>query len=286
MLPETASALTTAEAIKVIRDVGSEGGGNAEAAAAWRQLVGAKVPSILEILKGMDDASPLALNWLRSAVDTIVARRGAEALPVSELEDFLGRTSHHPRARRLAYELIAQADPGKAEGLIGSMLDDPSTELRRDAVGRVLLEAEARLAAGHREEALGRYERALRSARDVDQIETIAKKLEELGHPVQLGKVFGWLTEWRVIGPFDSSKGVGFERVFPPEEELNFAADYEGKNGQVRWQTLTVANPYGMVDLNKPLGALTSTCSAVKNTTAASRSINTGSRSTSGQVGT
>jgi hypothetical protein len=50
-----------------------------------------------------------SIGW-RAAVDTIAGRELAagRALPVSDLEQFVRDTRQHPRARRLAYELIAQ----------------------------------------------------------------------------------------------------------------------------------------------------------------------------------
>lgn len=61
----------------------------------------------------MDDANDLAANYLRSAVDAIADRELAAGrkLPQSDLEKFLAEKQHNPRARRLAYELIARVSP-------------------------------------------------------------------------------------------------------------------------------------------------------------------------------
>jgi hypothetical protein len=123
------------------------------------------------ILAAMDGANELALNWLRAAVDSIAERQLAASrkLPVAPLERFLQDTRHHPRARRLAYELIARADPATAQRLIAGMLNDPSTELRRDAVQRVADEATKLRAAGRTNEAVPKFQTALNAARSVDQ---------------------------------------------------------------------------------------------------------------------
>ena len=42
---------------------------------------------------------------------------------------------------------------------------------------------------------------------------------------VQLGK-------WKIIGPFENAGGQGFEAVYPPEQKVDFAAEYPGKNGE------------------------------------------------------
>jgi hypothetical protein len=40
------------------------------------------------------------------------------------------------------------------------------------------------------------------------------------------------LGQWQCIGPFDNSGGQGFAAVYPPEKEINLAAQYDGKNGE------------------------------------------------------
>src|SRR5688572_23447608 len=104
-------AATSRKAIETIRAVGPEGQGNADASKAWQQLAQSDATALVDILKAMDGANPLALNWLRSAVDTIAGRElsAGNKLPVVQLEKFLNQKSQHPRARRLAYELIAQS---------------------------------------------------------------------------------------------------------------------------------------------------------------------------------
>jgi hypothetical protein len=251
-------AATPRQALRTIRAVGTEGQGNVDASAAWRDLAQGRAQLLPDILEAMDDASPLALNWLRAAVDAIAARELAanRPLPIGQLEKFLARKTHHPRARRLAYELIQQAEPDRAAKLIESMIDDPSTELRRDAIELVLADARRLTKAGRKDEGISRYSTALKSARDVDQVESIAKSMKELGQSVNLIDVFGWLCDWKVVGPFDNTGGAGFEKVFPPEEQIDWKAQYDGKTGKVRWQSHAVTNEAGLVDLNKPLGAL------------------------------
>jgi len=247
-----------ATAIEVVRAVGPEGRGNASASAAWRQLSSAKATALPVILGGMDGANDLALNWLRAAVDAIASRELAagRSLPVKELERFLRDLRHHPRARRLAYELIQRANPNATASLLGGMMDDPSAELRRDAVQRAIEEASSQRRHGRTNEAASRLRTALRSARDVDQIEDISRHLKELGAPVQLRSVFGWLSRWKVVGPFDNAGGVGFENVYPPETKIDLQAEYEGPSAKIRWQDLKADGDYGLVDFNKPFGAL------------------------------
>ena len=247
-----------AGAIQVIRAVGAEGRGNVEASAAWKKLAACNASQIAPLLAGMDGVDELIANWLRAAVDTIVASESAagKKLPVDELLAFVRDTNHNPRARRLAFELVARVQPASAEKLLPGMLNDPSMELRRDAVDRVTADAAGAATAGRRPDAIQRYQQALRSARDVDQIQGVTAKLRELGETVDLPKLFGFLTHWKVIGPFDNTGGKGFATVFPPEKQVDLAAEYDGKAGKVRWSDHTTPDELGMVNINPIYGAL------------------------------
>src|SRR5262249_18955510 len=130
-LARAAANGSLAEPIRIVRAVGPEGQGNAAASPAWKQLAAADATALPALLAAMDGANELALNWLRSAVDTIAARelRAGRALPITALTKFLRDGQHHPRARRLAYELIQRGDASVAQALLPGMLDDPSTEL-------------------------------------------------------------------------------------------------------------------------------------------------------------
>lgn len=250
------SASDVLSAIQTILQVGPEGSGNAAASPAWQGLSRARADALLPILKAMDDANELAANWLRSAVDTIADRelKAGQPLPKSQLLAFLHDTKHHPRARRLAFELVQRLDPVEAARLVPGFLNDPSVELRRDAVQEVMNTAAKGLAARETEQASQRYSRALNHARDEDQIKTIAAALRELGEKVDLPRHFGFLTHWKVIGPFDNTDLRGFQTAYPPEEKVDLNAEYDGKLGKVRWQDHVTSHDYGILDLNGPLG--------------------------------
>jgi hypothetical protein len=256
--PAAGNAASLSAAIQAVRAVGPEGHGNAEASRAWQELSRAKAADLPVLLAGMDGANDLALNWLRAAIDTVTARALAagQRLPLPELETFVRTTSHHPRARRLAYELLAQAQPEAARQLVAGLRDDPSPELRRDAIQQLTTAAAGLRGQGRTNEAVAGYQSALQSARDVDQIESLVKELRQLGQTVSLPAVFGWVTQWKVIGPFDNTGGAGHDKVYPPEERIDLAATHDGKAGQVRWQDLTTTDDYGLLSLNKPFGPL------------------------------
>src|SRR5262249_39515637 len=102
-----------AEPLRLIRAVGAEGQGNSAASAAWKTLAASEASMLLPILEAMDGSNDYALNWLRAAIESIAERevRAGGTLPLDELGRFLLDARHHPRARRLAFELMAKVDP-------------------------------------------------------------------------------------------------------------------------------------------------------------------------------
>jgi hypothetical protein len=247
---------TLEEALTALRAVGPEGQGNAEASLAWPRIAAAEPAELLQILQAMDQSSPLALNWLRSGFDAAAQRTldQGQALPQSRLESFALDTSGHPRARWLALDWVRRLDPLRAETLLGSLLNDPGPELRRAAVDQLVRRAVQQEANKQPDRARSTYSMALQSARDPDQIETLASALRDLGVSVNLPELFGWVTHWRVIGPFDNANRAGFNTVYPPEKELDFKAEYAGKTEPVHWQPHSAAGEYGLLDFNPALG--------------------------------
>lgn len=243
-----------------IRAVGREGQGNEGAAAGWKALVDQGSPAVLpKVLAGMNGANPLAENWLRAAASAIADKAAAQGngISVDSLVAFLQDTKNSPAARLLAFELVQKAAPAEAEKLKPSLLDDPSSDLRRHPVADLLAAAEKHLASGAKADASATFKKALTAARDEDQIKTATKKLRELGEKVDLPSHFGFLMKWKLAAPFTNVERKGFDEVFPPEKGVSLAATYTGKNkAAVTWQDFESKDDYGMVDFNKPYDML------------------------------
>ena len=248
-----ATAADVAPLVKTLRAVGPQGAGHVEAARAWQQLARADATQLPEILAGLDEVGPLAANWIRTAVDAIAERQlqQGKPLPAVELERFVSDRRHAPRARRLAYEWLLRADASARDRLIPGMLDDPSVELRRDAVARLMGQAAALVDGGKKEEAVARYRRALAAARDLDQVDQLAERLGKLGQSVDLARQLGFLVRWKLLGPLDNRGGKGFDTAYAPEREVRLDASYPGKHGPVRWIDYTSSDNRGTVDFNK-----------------------------------
>jgi len=247
------------EAIATIKNVGPEGMGNAEAANSWKVLTQQDSSAILPILSAMKGSSPLAQNWLRSAVE-VVFQKQADAhapLPTDQVKQFLLETKNDPRARKLAFDLLTKISPDTARSLVPGMVDDPSTALRREAVALLIDKGASQMAASDQSGAEKTLQKALDAARDVDQIKKIAGLLRnKLKQPVNLPEHFGFLMYWKIIAPFDNTDHRGFAMVYPPENRIDLDASYPGKNGTVSWRDYSTSDEYGMVDFNRPFDPL------------------------------
>jgi hypothetical protein len=253
---ETQAGSGLERALAVVRAAGPNGQGSREAARAWRTLAAADVGQLPRLLAGMDGAGPLAHNWLRSAIDRVLerARCRKKPLPYKELEAFLRDRRHDPQARRFVYELLLEHDKTTADRFLPHMLDDPSLELRRDAVARLLDQAKKLLADKQKEKALPLFQKALVAARDLDQVVAVTQQLRTLGKPVDLPTHLGLVLEWKVIGPFDNPDQKGMATVHPPETKTDLTAAYAGKTGKVHWKDYLSKDERGLVDLNAAVG--------------------------------
>lgn len=247
------AAAETGDLIKTVKSVGPEGKGNAAAIKAVKELSGGNAATLIPLLNAMDDATPLAANWLRGAFEAVAAREVKSGkLPAKELETFIVDTKHDAHARRLAYEWLFKVDPKLADRLIPKMLLDPGADFRRDAVQRLIDQAVELQTKEDKDAAIKTFRAALKGATDDDQVQAIVKPLKELGETVDLQKHFGFVTKWKMIGPFENHDLVGYDEVYSPEKELDFTAKYTGKDGKtVEWVDHVTEDEYGKIEVKK-----------------------------------
>jgi hypothetical protein len=257
-VPLFAADAALSAALGAIRSVGPEGSGHVDAVKAGKVVASQGASALPDILRAMNGANGAAANWLWSCVETILEReeRSGGVVLVPMLKTFLLDPANDPRPRRLSFEWLRRVHPETAAGLVPGFLNDPAPDLRREAIDRLAAEAGASLQAGERDAAIRSFQRALAHARDAAQVEGIAKSLRELGQAVDLTRVLGFLTSWKVIGPFDSTGMKGFSEVFPPELGLDFGAEFDGKEGRVRWVDFVAKDDFGTIDLNVSCGKL------------------------------
>jgi hypothetical protein len=247
----------TASLIAVIKKVSDQGQGNKEAGVATAKLSKAGPDQLPVLLVALNDAGPLARNWLRGAFESIAARSvKSPEFPKGQLVAFFNDHKNNPAIRRLAFEWVGRVDPEFAKKTIPESLADPSSEMRRDAVAFHVERAKALKEKGDEAGAKAAYELALSGAGDEDQLKLIAKELKEgFGREVDLVQHNGLIMEWRLIGPFDNKDKKGFNVVYPPEKEVDFSktykAEFEGKTNELKWTKLTGDNPEGLYDIAK-----------------------------------
>lgn len=255
-VPSGADAIDLSKLISTVKKIGPEGVGHEEAIAAMNELSSATASDIPEMLKGMNDANRLAENWLRSAIESAAAKGD---LPFGKLYSFLEDKTNSQHSRRLAFELITEAKPDQKDAMLSMMLEDPSLEIRKDAVA---LEVSKIKKFATNENKVKGYQRVLQSAREIEQIKSIAEALSELDVEVDLNQHFGMIMEWQLIGPFENKNQSKFDEAYPPEKEINLSATYDGMDdAKVTWKKHVSEEDEGVVDLNKALsnhkGAIT-----------------------------
>lgn len=246
LAPSVASAADppagVADALKAIKAVGPEGAGSEAAAKGWKSLAKSGASALVPTLTAFDDASPVAANWLRSAVNAIVEgeEKAGRVISTTDLGRFAADTRRNPAARRLAFELLARRDKATADAMLPDFLNDPSPELRRDAVAARFKEMEPWANVDNLKKGLGEL---FRAARDKDQVEAIAKRLKEFGVAVNTTKHFGYITEWNLSNEYENKEEKGFATAHPPESQPD----------RKEWKHYQTWDPYGTIDLNKAI---------------------------------
>ncbi len=235
-----------------IRAVQAKGDGHRDAVAAIKKVAQADAAALPIVIAAMDDSSPLVENWIRAAAEAIAQKQleKNQPLPLAQLELFLKDTRHSPRGRRLAFELISLQDKAAPERIIPTLLNDPSLELRREAVQKALDDA-AKISA--KETAVKMYQNTFAAARDLDQIKAAAAKLKDFGESADIPTQMGFIIGWKLLGPFDNVGDVGWDTAYPPEMGVDLTKSYAGQKEEIRWINHVTSDDFGIVDLTKAL---------------------------------
>ena len=242
---------TIAKAIEAVRAVQPSGKGHPAAVAALKVLNQANADQIPQILDGMDNASPLVANWFRSSVNTIAA--SADELPVAKIKTYFEDRTRSHLGRLLAFDLLKSTNSKWAEATLPKLLDDPSLPLRARAVDYWLERSED----ADKMESLGILATALEKARDLEQVQSIAKKLAQKGVSIDLKKQLGFLDSWFFVGRFDNKDEKGFDVAYGPElnpGEADFEAKFETAEGDGKWSQRATTQATGILDLNELIG--------------------------------
>lgn len=238
-------AETVSEQLQTLRNVQSgDERGLKQAADISKQLRGAKELQLIDVLKSMKGASPIGKNWLVGLANAIY-RQSPEGKS-ADLKAFLEDMSQDGEARYTAFRWLTENDEELKSNLLSGMLLDPSLELRYDAVARVLADAESL--------SESQLRILLDAARHPEQVVAIIGRLDKAGVKLDQAAHFGFLTQWKFIGPFDNVGSMNFDKVYPIETDWTknqLAETYEGKAGRVEWMSHAVDSPEGAIDFAK-----------------------------------
>jgi hypothetical protein len=229
---------------------------------AWLVVAHWPPNRLREILDAAEVANPVALNWLRSAIDRM-SEQAEFVLPTEELQKVAEDVHRNYASRRIALDLLENGDSELVASIVEKFVDDPIPAFRRPAI-----EKQIALADSMEQKSVERKQKYLeifRAARDEDQVQKVAGVLEkDFGEKPDLADHFGFLLEWQVVGPFPNVDEAGFHNAYPPEkltaEDLDNDGNpketltYEAASGTLRWQSQTAAKDTGELDLNKIFG--------------------------------
>lgn len=220
----------------------------ADEAGDWQERVKKGSAALPDILKELDTANPTRANWLRTSADAIVERelQAGNKLDLPMLIKFLEDKSHNPRSRKMVFEWMVRAKPEMRKSWIATFNNDPSMELRREAVADMLEQIKAK-----KEKAtITDYQGVISYTRDRDQVDEIAKAMKALGQELDIAEHFGFIRQWTVLSQFDNTGEKGFATVYDPEKKLDWKKSYTGKdNKPAVWKAITSKDPYGKMNL-------------------------------------
>jgi len=219
------------EALSAIKAVGREGAGNVKARGAWQKIVSAGPGALGDIFDAFQGADDTAANWLRTAVEAIVENeeKAGRAIARTVFESVVTDRRRPAKARDLAFEILDRLDPSARSRILPGMLEDPSAGLRREAI-------EWALQASPTTE---RLEQLFQWARDVEQVERIAKELKAAGREPDVIGHLGLITRWQIAGPFDNAGLKGYSAPLPRD---------------VTWKNYATGHDRAIVNLYQALG--------------------------------
>ncbi len=248
------------QAITTLRTIAPSDDGNRQAVPAVASLQQASGADLIPVLTAMKDATPVGRNYLAMVANSLYRKSGSAL--ISQLDEFLQNTTNDGEARYMVLQWLTANDSEKRNKKLASMTGDPSLELRFAAIELALTRAED---ISDKAAKTTKLNSLFTSARQPTQVIAIARKLSDLGQPVDMIKHFGFVNHWNLIGPFDNIGEAHFDTVYPVESDLignksDLSAEYAGKSGSARWIQHTTDNQEGVVNLaelyNKEKGAI------------------------------
>ena len=220
-----------------------------------KQLQADPSAKLIDVVEAMSGADPVQKNLFLGVAQTIFDRNPQNN--TSQLQAIVNNKQLDAAARYWAFTELTRGDAKKRDAMLQSMLDDPSLELRYEAVKLGQAEVKGLKEAGAESaKLLASYSKLLSSARLPEQVQQIADAMKELGETVDLLQYFGFVSNWQLIASFDNRDKVGFNVEYAPEkaylasQSIDVKAEFDGKDKKATWQSFETKEPDGAVDLN------------------------------------
>ena len=214
----------------------------ANASRAARELSKRSDLKTIEVLQAMRGSSLIGKNWLSGIANATQRKNPATKV---ELESFFKDTTQDPEARYTVFRWLTEGDADSRNRWLDSMLNDPSPELRYEAVAKALEPKEL---------PEDQLKTLLDVARQPEQVVDLIARLDKLGVKVNQSQHFGFLSTWKFIGPFDNTGSKSYDKAYPVETDWvssKLADTYQGRPGEVKWIAETSEDPDGAIDLAK-----------------------------------
>lgn len=240
---------------ELLQSLGKSAKDTRQAASVVQSLLKRKDLTLTSVLSAMKGQNEISKNYYLSVAQSLADREPTKS--VEECKQFLSQLDQDPTARFWAFQYVTTYLPTMREKMLGSMLDDPSPEIRFEAIEAQLeiIRRSSKPPSSHEDD----YRKLLEMARLPEQIQRIAKHLEGSEKKVDLLKLFGFISQWQVVGTFDNMGQAGFNVAYAPEKQYldgkltlaNVASQkYDGKEQGLTWKSIETDKPDGKVDLN------------------------------------
>ncbi|HUW63012.1 MAG TPA: HEAT repeat domain-containing protein [Candidatus Bathyarchaeia archaeon] len=148
--------------------------------------------------------------------------------------------------RRAALDSLARNPVPEALDVVTAAVENEP--LRPNAVTALVAVAEKLVQAGDTARAMAAYQIASRYSGDAVDPGRISSEMSRLGAG-NAAQMLGFVTKWRLMGPFDWAQDADYDVAFVGEPEIDLATKYEAGGVTLGWEPYETAAPSGIVDL-------------------------------------
>jgi hypothetical protein len=148
--------------------------------------------------------------------------------------------------RRAALDSLARNAVPEALDVVTAAVENE--QLRASAVPALVAVAEKLVEAGDTARAMAAYQTASMYSGDAADPGKISAEMSKLGAG-NAAQMLGFITKWRLVGPFDWAQDADYDVAFVGEPEVDIEASYKSGDATLGWEPFETADPSGIVDL-------------------------------------